>query len=217
MLGSRGMGMGSFTVLSITEALHTIWKGFALPAACDAARLRDEVGGGGRPIGVFVAFAGVAALCVCVGSLIALGYQEGAQNFGDYRFTTSNRFTYNMITSVALEPMPVKTQELKFFVAGALAASLLTFLLYRFSWWPLHPIGFTVAFSWPIRASAFSLFIAWAVKAVALRVGGIGLYRRAQLLFLGFLVGYAAGVALSLGVDFVAFPGQGHEVHSPPM
>ena len=161
-LGSEAVGMGSFAMLSITEALHCIWKGFALPAASDAARLGDELRGNRRRVGAVTVAVGIAALCLCVASLIALGYREGAQNFGDYRFTTSNRFTYNWIASAVLNPEPVKGQELGFFGFGALLTLLLTLLLYRLPWWPLHPLGSTIAFSWPIRASAFSIFVAWA-------------------------------------------------------
>ena len=78
-----------------------------------------------------------------------------------------------------------------------LMVSALTFLNYRVPWWPLHPVGFTVAFAYPVRFSSFSLFVAWLVKWVILKVGGISLYRRAQVAVLGVLAGYTAGAILS--------------------
>ena len=103
-----------------------------------------------------------------------------------------------MISKAVLNPEPVKMVEMGFFTAGIAITGFLTLMMYRFPWWPLHPLGSTIAFSWPIRASAFSIFIAWALKAGILRVGGISLYRRAQDLFIGLLVGYVFGVILSL-------------------
>jgi len=217
MLGSRLMGMGNFAVLGFTEALHTIWKGFSLSASSNAARLSDELTGDRRRVGIVMLVVGVLALLVCTTSLISMGYKIGAENFGDYRFTNSNRATYRMITAAVTEPEAIKTEEMGFFGVGMVVTWAVLLLMYRFPWWPLHPLGSTIAFSWPIRASAFSVFVTWLVKAIILRVGGIALYRRSQYLFLGFLVGYAAGVALSGVVDFLYFPGDGHGVHSPPM
>ena len=81
-------------------------------------------------------------------------------------------------------------------------------------WWPLHPIGFALAGSGTyMRYTVFSVFLAWAIKFVILKVGGAALYRRYRFFFLGILVGYTAGVALSLVIDVIWFPGQGHSVH----
>lgn len=215
--GSDRMGMSNFAVLSVIEALHCIWKGFALSGASNAARMGDELEGSRRVVGRATMLAGVGAIVLGVVSLVVLGYVQGAENFRNFVFQRSNRFTYELITAAVTNPKPVLGEEMAFCGAGFLITMLLTYLMYRFTWWPLHPLGSTISFSWPIRASAFSIFIAWAVKAVLLQVGGISLYRRSQSLFVGLLVGYAAGVLLSLVIDVVWFPGQGHGVHSVPM
>ena len=90
---------------------------------------------------------------------------------------------------------------------------LLTFLKYRFSWWPLHPIGFPIAGVSYVYWTTVSVFIAWAIKFVLLQVGGATLYRRYRPFFLGVLTGYTLGVSLSVLVDVVWFPGAGHSVH----
>jgi hypothetical protein len=40
------------------------------------------------------------------------------------------------------------------------------------------------------------------------------MYRKMQPAVIGVLLGYAAGVSLSLVVDVIWFPGQGHNVHN---
>ena len=43
------------------------------------------------------------------------------------------------------------TQKLTFFGVGAAAMSLLTFMQYRFPWWPIHPIP--TSSSWTVTPS----------------------------------------------------------------
>ena len=91
--------------------------------------------------------------------------------------------------------------------------SILTFLKYRFPWWPLHPVGFAIAGISYVHFSTFSVFIAWCIKFIILRIGGAALYRRYIPFFLGILTGYTTGVGISLVVDIVWFPGAGHSIH----
>ena len=44
--------------------------------------------------------------------------------------------------------------------------------------------------------------------------GGATLYRRAIPFFLGLMLGYFGGVAVSFVVDFIWFPGEGHGFHN---
>ena len=114
-----------------------------------------------------------------------------------------------MRTPIAPDPM-----RLLFFGIGAAGMALLTFLRYRFSWWPLHPIGLAVAAADNGYSLAMPVFFAWACKSILMRVGGVNLYRRAKPLFLGLLVGYTCGVVFSFAIDALWFPGQGHQIHN---
>ena len=111
-------------------------------------------------------------------------------------------------------PEPPNRLRLSLFGIGVVAMSLLTFLKYRFPWWPFHPVGFALAGTGTsVRYTVFSVFLAWAIKFVLLRIGGVALYRRCRPFFLGVLVGYTAGVGGSLLVDIVWFPRSGHSIH----
>ncbi len=100
--------------------------------------------------------------------------------------------------------------EISWQTAQTSVYSVFNILRARFAWWPLHPIRLTLATSWPIKMSAFSLFLGWLCKWIIVRLGGIQLYQRARPLFLGLILGYFAGVAVSSVIDFIWFPGQGH-------
>ena len=90
--------------------------------------------------------------------------------------------------------------------------SLLTFLQYRFPWWPIHPIGLAISSVWMIRNQAAAIFIAWAAKSIIMRFGGIELYRRAIPFFIGLILGHFLGVGISFIVDMAFYPGNGHPI-----
>ena len=99
-------------------------------------------------------------------------------------------------------------------VFGAVVTTLLIQAHHRFTWWSLHPIGFTVVLTPGMASSAFSLFVVWAVKALLLKLGGIQLYRKATPAVLGMLVAFVLGVFLSYVADVTWFPRAGHPVQN---
>ena len=84
---------------------------------------------------------------------------------------------------------PLVHAQITFFAIGSAAMSALTFLQYRFAWWPLHPVGLAIASVWMIRNQAVAIFIAWAAKSLIMRFGGIELYRKAAPFFLSLIWG----------------------------
>ena len=56
---------------------------------------------------------------------------------------------------------------------------------------PLHPLGFLLATAYGDHStSVFPMFLAWACKALALKLGGLKLYRRFIPAFLGLIIGH---------------------------
>ena len=60
---------------------------------------------------------------------------------------------------------------------------------HRFSWWPLHPLGFPVSMGWVMNQIWFSIFLAWLVKVTVLKYGGPRFYRSTRPFFLGVVLG----------------------------
>ena len=108
----------------------------------------------------------------------------------------------------------ISFMEQIFFGLGVVVAGGLTAMRYYFPAWPIHPIGFAIAGSNVVRVVTFSIFLAWLAKVIILRIGGVSMYKRAQPLFIGILVGYTMMVVVSSIVDAVWFPGQGHVIHT---
>jgi hypothetical protein len=105
-------------------------------------------------------------------------------------------------------------QKLSVWLAGAAGAGLLALLRTRLTWWPLHPLGLAFQYTSGPRYYAFSIFWVWLVKSLILRYGDIRLYHRAKPFFYGTVAGYAVGVAITMGIDLIWFPGEGHGFHN---
>lgn len=215
MLGPRNLAASTHTALAFSNGLTSYGKGLFMPAVTHAAKIADTCPGPDRRrllVTVLLAFAAGAAASI-VYTLYA-GYTLGAYNFKYYHpFRSYSKGGFITALAQMRNPEPIDPLRLSLFGIGLGVMALLTFLKYRFSWWPLHPIGFPIAGVSYVYWTTFSVFIAWAIKFVLLQVGGATLYRRYRPFFLGVLTGYTLGVSLSVLVDVIWFPGAGHYVH----
>ncbi len=86
--------------------------------------------------------------------------------------------------------------------AGFGLVALLAFLRLRYSWWPLHPVGFLMFGTWPGTTLWFSIMLGWMCKVLVVRFGGARGYLNAKPFFLGLIVGESvtAGLWLVLGL-----------------
>ena len=66
---------------------------------------------------------------------------------------------------------------------------VLTFCYYRFSWWPLHPLGYLAAYGFGMRILWFSFLVGWACNHLSLHYGGTALFRKLRLFFIGLIMG----------------------------
>jgi hypothetical protein len=212
-LGVTAISPVSMAALSVSYAWFCDVKSFFMPAAAHAAKLGDVL----KLRRSSVIAAVVSALVIGVGTsmvyTLQMGYANGAYNFGDWIFRGGSLVPYDAMVSKMRNPFDVGWDKLGVMLAGMAVMAGVTFLRYRFNWWPLHPLGFPVAFTLPVRLSFFSIFIAWAAKSLILRFGGIALYRKAEPFFYGLIVGFFLATGISFLIDMIWFPGQGHLVY----
>ena len=211
-LGSAAIPPASMATFGFSFAYFTDAKSLAMTSTAHCARIAAAVRGNKRPVALSLATAGLAGVLTSVLFTLYLGYEQGAYNFNAFEFRTHPHiFSYWVKQMQTVSPPD--WARLGFFGLGAVLMALLTFLRYRFPWWPLHPVGFAIMETRAVRGTIFTIFLVWLCKLLILRTGGIALYRRGQPLFLGILVGFVLGVALSAAVDALWFPGDGHHVH----
>jgi hypothetical protein len=205
---------GTIAVKQVIGSCYQNGKCFAMPSAVHAARLGEPLGGRARTLGRTILATFLLSLVAAAICTIWLGYQDGAFNFGSYMFRTAAPRYYDGIVS-SIRDIGKETHygtRMAFTAWGALVVGVMTFCQYRFSWWPIHPIGYTLVPFYSTRTAILSVFLTWMAKVIILRVGGISLYRRGMPLLIGCIVGYTFALLVSMVVDLIWFQGHGHNL-----
>ena len=206
------IGGRNLVALGITYAWFGDVQSLFMPAAAHGARLA-EIYRIRRPMAWALGLAAVVGFITCLYFVLSLCYQYGAGNFGSWYFVAgggAGGMAYDGVIRHFNEPWPTDWNKLSYFGIGIVSYAVLAVLQYRFHWWPLHPIGITLAPLWMTRLIVFSIFLAWLCKSSIMRYGGISAYRDARPFFMGLIAGYFLGVGVSYLVDVFWFMGEGH-------
>jgi hypothetical protein len=185
-----------------------------MPSAAHAAKL-NELCPRKRSLALAIALAVVASLAITLYFMLYMCYKYGAGNFRSWFFQPgagAGSVAFDWAVYQLRDPQPTDWGKLAYLGLGALVYSLLSLCQYRFHWWPLSPVGLTVATTWMVRRIALSVFLAWALKTLILRLGGVRAYRACRPFFVGLIVGFFVGVGISYGVDLIWFFGKGHPI-----
>jgi len=212
--GTVGVPASEIVGMVGTYSLVVNGRGPLMPGIFHMSWLGAKVGRTGRRMFVVMAIGVAAAYVIGSAYFIWISYQNGSTTFLSWPYPKHGEQVYDAIIKKMQARVGVDWGRWTFLGIGAAFMALLTFLQYRLPGWPLHPVGFPIAASSNIELMFFSIFLAWAVKSVILRLGGVEAYERARPAFLGVVAGYALGVALSFVVDWIWFPGAGHQIHS---
>lgn len=214
-LGTDPITPSGLGALGLSYSFFGDVQSIFMPAAAHATKLHDVMRTGRRGLCFAIATAVLVGFTASILYIVYMGYEQGASNFRSWFFQVSSGAGVQAFEAVATKiktPEPVDIQKLTFLGGGAVTMAILTMLQYRFPWWPLHPIGFSIASVWMIRNQVAAIFMVWMLKSLILHFGGISLFKKAAPFFIGLIVGHFLGIGLSFIVDMIFFPGVGHPI-----
>ncbi|MBS10581.1 MAG: hypothetical protein CME19_03125 [Gemmatimonadetes bacterium] len=224
VFGPGNLGPQAASILTLTMSLVADGKGFAMTQMAHVPRFSMAMAKRSRrSIAPTVLGGCLLGAAVVIGFVIYQGYYGvGSANFGRTTFQgvgSLNGAGFSRLAVSRLQDAATKFTEwnrLGFMGIGSVITAVLYYLRYRFTGFPIHPIGFTICGMVEMQDNAFSIFLMWATKSIIMQLGGLTAYRRYAPFFLGMIMGYVTGVAIGAVSDVFFFPGEGHEIHCDP-
>jgi len=188
-IGTVNIDATSLAVMGNLNWIAATASSMHAPNQIEAYKMGTETGS--RLRGMTVLMMAAIFIAFVVGFFTTLGsyYKVGAEKAGW-------QYPYHMGTlqffRVSEETKQGRSWDRAGIVAMASAVAftaLLALLRARFLWWPLHPVGFALAWSFWVFYYWFSGFTAWLAKTLILRYGGANTYKKVLYLCIGLLVG----------------------------
>jgi hypothetical protein len=188
------LGAKNLTVLAFFDALFTRdLRGILLPSFLDSFKLADGVRLRRRLLPWIFSIAIILSIIIASIFHLLITYKKGALNLtgylNNYTFRGNNIQFFRENKPFSQGNAPLNLHYLTFFIIGAVFTIFLTLMRMRFWWWPFHPLGYAMSTSWGIIVFWFPILVAWILKTVILGAGGMRLYRRARMFFLGMIFG----------------------------
>jgi hypothetical protein len=213
--GVTGLGAQNLTLIAFQERILTYAHQHAVaPSLAQAFKIADAANIPTRVLVPALLAAFVVGVSVCTAVALPLIYHEGGVKLSPtWFFGHANRVPFDVAESRLTNAMPPRIEEQMFVVVGAVLMGLMIAAHRSFLWWPLHPMGFLMAYGWQITALWFSFLIGGLIVAFINRFLGARVYWQLRPLFIGFILGEAIAAAMWLILDALA----GVQNHSLPL
>ena len=205
-LGTSVLGTPGLIGVAFTYIWSANIRVFFMPLLANALKLAEVIRNKRTVVGALV-LAVLISMAGSIWQLMDLAHTYGGINLYGFFFVSipqNNVFTF--ITPKISDPVPVNWAGWFFTGIGAALMGVLTYLRYRFMWWPVHPIGFATGTFYIMNWVWFSVFLAWCFKTIILKYGGSSLYGKSRPFFLGLIIGQVAVAGQWWIIDF--FTGQ---------
>ncbi|MCP4687860.1 MAG: hypothetical protein GY859_07400 [Desulfobacterales bacterium] len=181
-------GVGLLIAGVVQKVLFVDLRESLMPSLFHAGKVSRRTGAGGLLFGAILA-ALIIGVVVSFLAMLSLCYKYGARELGLDWATRTTVTVYENVQRLVEAPAEPGKWVAIFSAAGAVVMLALTACYHRFYWWPLHPIGYLTAYSSAMRILWFSFFVGWMCNALCMRYGGVDLFRRLRLFFIGLIIG----------------------------
>jgi hypothetical protein len=188
-LGTTALGTSGLIGVAFTYIWSANIRVFFMPILANALKLAEEIRDKKKVVWALV-LAVLISMASSIWQLMDLAHTYGGINLYGFFFVSIPQSTvFTFITPKITDPVLADWGGWVFTGIGAALMGLLTYVRYRFVWWPIHPIGFATGTFYIMNWVWFSVFLAWSFKTIILKYGGSSMYGKSRPFFLGLIIG----------------------------
>ena len=200
-LGTSVLGATGLVGVAFTYVWAANIRIFFMPCFANALKLAEEIRGSRRSL-LWAVVVGVSVTIIgSVWSVMTLSYKYGGINLNGFWFVGVPRNAFSYIAPKFADPVLASWSGWAFTGLGAVLMAVLSYVRYRFVWWPVHPLGFATSTFFIMNWVWFSVFLAWSLKTLILKYGGAAGYERTRPFFLGLIMGQIFVAGMWLVID----------------
>lgn len=206
IFGTQALGASNLARLSFLQpVLMNDMRTNTLPAFLRTLKLahaqKMSAGNVRRLLGAS-AVAIVVTLAVTTFTSIATLYAAGGLPGYTFFTVSGPQVPFKGVASILKAQPGIDPLNWLWTAVGAAAVYGMMLARSHFLWFPLHPIGYLVAFGYGISKLWLSFFIGWAVKILIVRFGGTNTYIGVRPFMIGLILGNAAAMVLWMLLGF---------------
>jgi len=131
----------------------------------------------------------VVAVTISFCAMLALCYKYGIRELPLEWATRTSLGVYENVIRLNDSGVEAGSWVKIFSGAGAVVMFVLVFCYNRFYWWPIHPLGYLTSYSSAMRILWFSFFLGWLCNMLCMRYGGVVMFKKLRLFFIGLIIG----------------------------
>jgi len=195
LAGTRRLGTRNLVVMAQYWFFNRAHYSDFMPLQLEGFKLSSRIGGRSRNMVIAIAVSTVVGTLATFWAFLDTSHRVGMAG----RIEWFGWEPLNRLAGWLVNPLEAQPSTPVFLGIGAVTTVFFAAMRSRFIWWPLHPAGYAVSNSWGMATVWFPLLLVWAFKGILLRVGGLGMYRRAMPFFIGLMLGeFVVGSCLSV-------------------
>ena len=188
MVGTRALGNKNLTIVSYFYWFARAYRCHPMQHQLEALKIGTTTRMNSKVLFWVIILATGFSILICFWTILDISYRWGSSLMGNSQIYMA-RETFVRLQGWLFNPRGTETVAVVFMGIGFSFLLFLMAMMRHFLWWPLHPIGYLMAEHYTMDWLWFSFLMVWIVKRLALRQGGVNLYRKISPFFLGLILG----------------------------
>ncbi len=198
-VGAKNLALGMF----LERAFMTDLRAFLMPSFMQSLKIADLARmDKRRMLAAFVA-AIVLSTLISYWANLKLVYAYSGMACNTWFIRGAGPAGFGLLQNFLQSPRDPSVTNIIAIGAGGGFTLLLFHLRQRFTWFPVHPVGYIMMQTYPMKVLWFSTFIGWALKSVIMRYGSAKGLLALLPLFLGVAFGDIFMMVVWLIVDAI--------------